>query len=272
MTQTNDNNAPTNLLDFENISAYRGLTLALKSVSFSVAPGQNTVILGPNGAGKSTMLKLMSREFYPAAKDDSSLRIFGQDRWSIWDLRRRMGIVSPDVQFRYSGHVTGEDVVLSGYRSTIGHVDRDEITEDQIRRGREIAEDLGITDLLENPYRRMSTGQQRRFILARALVHRPELLIFDEPTTGLDLGGVSEYLRRATGLIADGTTILLVTHHLHEIPPEIDRVILLKEGEIFRMGSKKEVLTDANLSELFGVGLTVHSEDGYYHAIPKYTS
>lgn len=257
------------LLQFQNISAYRGLNLALDSISFEVDAGQNTVVLGPNGAGKSTLLKLMARELYPVVADESDLRIFGEDRWSIWDLRKRLGFVSPDVQFQYNGHVLGLDVILSGFDSTIGHVDRSKLEPDQIQRGHQIADELGITDLIEKPYRKMSSGQQRRFILGRALVHQPELLIFDEPTTGLDLRGVYEFHKRASRLIASGATVLLVTHHLHEISPEIDRVILLKEGRIFREGTKVETLTDANLSELFGFPLSVSCDQGFYHAVSK---
>jgi len=258
------------LLQFQNVSAYRGRKLlALDSISFDVAAGQNTVILGPNGAGKSTLLKLMTRELYPALKDDSQLKIFGEDRWSIWDLRRRLGIVSSDLQFGYNGHVTGLEVILSGFFSAIGHVDQFEVDDQQIQRGHQIAAELRIADLTKKPYRQMSTGQQRRFILGRALVHQPELLVFDEPTTGLDLGGVFEYLERASRLIASGKTILLVTHHLHEISPEIDRVILLKHGKIFRMGRKRDVLTDANVSALFEVDMSVSCDRGFYHAIPR---
>lgn len=257
------------LLQFQNISAYRGLKLALDSVSFEVSEGQNTVVLGPNGAGKSTLLKLMARELYPVVANDSKLKIFGEDRWSIWDLRKRLGFVSPEVQFRYNGHVVGLDVILSGFDSINGHVDRTELSSDQINRGEKIADELGIADLIEKPYRKMSSGQQRRFILGRALVHQPELYIFDEPTTGLDLRGVHEFHQRVNRLIASRSTILLVTHHLHEISPEIDRVILLKEGQIFRTGTKAETLTEANLSELFGFELSVSSDQGFYHAVPK---
>jgi iron complex transport system ATP-binding protein len=257
------------LLEFQNITAYRGLKLALDSISFDVAAGQNTVIFGPNGAGKSTLLKLMARELYPVVEDNARLKIFGEDRWNIWDLRKRLGIVSPDVQFRYTGHVVGLDVILSGFDASIGHVDRSKLTSDQISRGHEVADELGIAELLERPYGEMSDGQQRRFILARALVHRPELLTLDEPTTGLDMGGVFEFIERTTGLMNSGTTILLVTHHLHEISPAIDRVILLKEGEIFRTGTKVETLTDDNLTALFGFPLSVSCENGFYHAVPK---
>lgn len=257
------------LLHFQNISAYRGLKLALDSISFDVSSGQNTVILGPNGAGKSTLLKLMARELYPVVNDDSRLRIFGEDRWSIWDLRKRLGFVSPEVQFRYNGHVVGLDVILSGFDSTIGYVDRSELDPVQIQRGHQIADELGIIDLIEKPYRKMSSGQQRRFILGRALVHRPELLIFDEPTTGLDLRGVYEFHKRTSQVIASGATVLLVTHHLHEISPEIDRVILLREGKIFQEGTKAQALTDANLSALFGFPLSVSCDEGFYHAVSK---
>jgi len=257
------------LLQFKNVSAYRGLNLALNSISFDVAAGQNTVIFGPNGAGKSTLLKLMERELYPVFDADSQLKIFGEDRWSVWDLRRRLGIVSPDTQFRCNGNVSGLDIILSGFHSTIGYADRSNLNSHQIQRGHAIAEELEIAHLVEKPYRAMSTGQQRRFIMARSLVHKPELLILDEPTTGLDLGGVFEYVERATRLMAKGTTILLVTHHLHEISLEFDRVILLKDGEMFKMGTKQEVLTDANLSALFGLELSVSCDQGFYHAVPK---
>ena len=256
------------LLEFENISAYRGLSLALEDITFSIAKGQSTVILGPNGAGKSTLLKLMTRELYPASDDIGMLRIFGEERWNIWDLRPRLGIVSLDVQHQYNGFVCGEDVILSGIHSTIGHVQRSELSDVELQRGREIAEELGISGLLEKPFHSMSTGEQRRCIMGRALINRPELMILDEPTSGMDPGGTFESLDRSAQLINDGTTILLVTHYVHEIMPAINRVILLKEGRIMAMGDKQDVLTDANLSKLFGVKVRVNCDRGYYFAVP----
>jgi iron complex transport system ATP-binding protein len=228
------------------------------------------VILGPNGSGKTTLLKVINREIYAARTNGSSVRILGRDRWNVWDLRSHIGIVSHDLQLRYRGGTTGRDVVLSGYHSSVGvhGALAGKITAEQRKRAANIMAELGIDALAGTALQYMSTGQQRRFLLGRALVHDPHTLILDEPTAGLDLAASFDYLGRIRQLAGDGKSIVLVTHLLNEIPPHIDRVILLRDGKIVADGAKSEVLTEANLRRAFATNISVATVDGYYLAYP----
>ncbi len=255
--------------DFKNVSARRGETLALDKISFTISPGQHTVILGPNGAGKSTLLKLLYRELYPNLGSDSHLKLFGQSRWNVWDLRNRMGLVSLDQQRRYNLDILGRDVVLSGCFSTIGNVQEDELTASDRKQASDLIEQLKIAGLMARPFARMSTGERRRCLLARALMNDPEVLVLDEPTAGLDVPTMFRYFDLVADLIHRQKTIVLVTHHVHEIPPEIDNVILLQQGRILSSGKKQEVMSEAALSELFDVDLRLNWQNNYYSISPK---
>ena len=257
------------LFNFQNVSAFRTTTLALNKISFSIEAGQHTVILGPNGAGKSTLLKLLYRELYPTLDDSSCMELFGQSRWNVWELRDRMGIVSLDLQRRYNSEVVGRDVVLSGFFSTIGNVREDELTPENLAAFDSVVEKLQIQPLLEKRFRYLSTGQQRRCLLGRSLVNDPEVLVLDEPTAGLDVPSMFRYFDTAKQLIKSGKTIVLVTHHVHEIPPEIDHVILLKNGQVFAMGDKQTLLTEDTLCQLFDVDLCLTEQNGHYNISPK---
>jgi len=257
------------LFNFQNVSAYRTTTLALNRISFSIPAGQHTVIIGPNGAGKSTLLKLLYRELYPTLGDDSCMELFGQSRWNVWELRDRMGIVSLDLQRRYNSDVIGRDVVLSGFFSTIGNVREDELTKENMATFDSVVAELQIEDLLVKRFRYLSTGQQRRCLLGRSLVNGPEALVLDEPTAGLDVPSMFRYFETAKKLIATGKTIVLVTHHVHEIPPEINHVIMLKKGEVFAAGDKQELLTEETLCDLFDVDLCLTKQNGHYSISPK---
>jgi iron complex transport system ATP-binding protein len=118
----------------------------------------------------------------------------------------------------------------------------------------------------------MSTGEQRRCLLGRALINEPHTLVLDEPTTSLDLNATFTYLKIIRQLMREGRTVVLITHHLHDIPPEVTQVILLKGGKVAATGEKQQVLTDDNLSHLFDTPIRLVTEDGYYHAIPADTS
>lgn len=255
--------------DFKNVSARRGKNLALDNVSFTIAPGQHTVILGPNGAGKSTLLKLLYRELYPNLGQDSHLKLFGLSRWNVWELRDRMGLVSLDQQRRYNLDVLGMDVVLSGFFSTIGNVRENELSAADREKAKTTIQRLQIDGLMDRPFARMSTGERRRCLLARALMNDPEVLVLDEPTAGLDVPSMFRYFDLVADLIRQQKTIVLVTHHVHEIPPEIQNVILLKQGQILSAGEKKEVLTEAALSQLFDVELCLTLQNEYYSISPK---
>lgn len=256
------------LLDIKNATVYRGSTCVFEGLTLQIEQGHHTVLLGPNGSGKTTLLKLMTRELYPAPYDGSSVRLFGEEDWNVWELRAKLGLVSSDLQHEYAQAATGLEVVLSGFRSSIGIWPHQTFTEAEQRRAAELLSQLGVTDLADRPYGAMSTGQQRRVLLGRALVHDPGTLILDEPTSGLDLPSSFQYLDVMRGLMRKGTTLLLATHHLHEIPAEIDRVVLLKKGRIFADGTRASVLTSDTLSRLYDVPIKLVQLNGCLQAFP----
>jgi iron complex transport system ATP-binding protein len=256
------------VFDIRDITAYNGSTCVFRDFSLSVEEGCNTAILGPNGSGKSTLMKLLSCELYPLFRDGSHVRIFGSGSWNIENLRTRLGIVSHDLQKNYLAGARGISVVLSGFYASIDTWRHQQFTSDDREKAEAVMEILGIGALADRPFGTMSTGEQRRFLLARALVNDPGALLLDEPTAGLDLRASFIYLDTLRKLMQSGKTVILVTHHISEIPPEIERVVLLKEGHIAASGSKKDVLTPALLSSLFDCSLEVVSVNGYYQVFP----
>jgi iron complex transport system ATP-binding protein len=257
-----------NIIEIKNVTAYQGRSKALSNVSLEITSGCHTVILGPNGAGKSTLLKLLSREIYPIQHDGSYVRVFGRDRWDVWELRAHFGIVSHDLQQEYVGHVRGMQVILSGYYSSIGTWDHQQFSAEFQARAMHIMETLHVAELRDRAFAAMSTGEQRRFLLGRALVNDPDTLILDEPTSGLDLKASFQYLAIIRRLMRAGKTIILVTHHIHEIPPEMSRVVLLKEGKVMADGEKSTILTGDTLSQLFETPIALVQANGFYQAIP----
>ncbi|TNE82610.1 MAG: ATP-binding cassette domain-containing protein [Gammaproteobacteria bacterium] len=256
------------LLDIHNATVFRDNKKVFDGFSLAVEQGESTAIIGPNGAGKSTLLKLLSRELYPVVKDDSHVHILGQERPILWELREKIGLVSADLQQGFVPEVSGLGVVVSGLHNSIGLFHYQDVTDEELARGRAVLEELGIADLANRPYKQMSTGQQRRCLLGRALIHDPEHLILDEPTSGLDLNATYHYLNGVRELLHRGKTILLATHHIHEIPPEIERVVFIADGRVVADGPKAEMLTDARLSELFNMPLVVSVSNGFYQVLP----
>ncbi|MER3425043.1 MAG: molybdenum ABC transporter ATP-binding protein [Nitrospiraceae bacterium] len=257
-----------NVIEIKNATVYRGEGQVFAGLSLEIPIGCHTAILGPNGAGKTTLLKLLSREIYPAHREGSYVRLFGQERWNVWELRRCIGTVSHDLQHEYLGHVRGRDVILSGYYSSIDVYALQAFSAEDLERVRQIMNTLGVTTLGDRMFSEMSTGEQRRFLLGRALIHDPNTLVLDEPTSGLDLKACFQYLDIVRGLMRMGKTIILVTHHIHEIPPEISRVVLLKDGRVVGDGQKQEILTSKNLTSLFGTPVDLVHRNGWYQALP----
>ncbi len=256
------------IIEIKDVTVYRGQTRVFNDLSLEITRGCHTAILGPNGAGKSTLLKLLSRDLYPVQRDGSYARIFGRERWNVWELRDHFGIVSHDLQQQYLGNARGLNVILSGYYSSIDTAWHQQFSAEDKERARRLMHALGVAELKDRTFSEMSTGEQRRFLLGRALINNPETLVLDEPTSGLDLKACFQYLDIVRGLMREGKTIILVTHHIHEIPPEISRVVLLKDGEVVSDGEKPEVLTAKNLTHLFDTPIALVHINGFYQAMP----
>lgn len=254
------------LLELRDVSVERGDALALTSISLRIEQGEHVAILGPNGSGKSTLIKLITRECYPLATPNSSFQMLGRRNWNIFDLRSHLGIVSNDLMARCTRDITGRELVLSGFFGSIGIWPNHHVTLDMEQAAAGAMARLDVDHLANRWLDEVSSGEARRLLIARALIHNPSTLLLDEPTTSLDLAAQRELREQMRILAREGLTLLLVTHHLEEIIPEIERVVLLKQGTIFADGPKGQVLTAQRLSSLFGVPLRLDYEDEVYHA------
>jgi iron complex transport system ATP-binding protein len=256
------------LIEFHNVSAQRGDNLVLHDVTLSIGQGEHVAVLGPNGSGKSTLIKLISRDLYPKLKPEPwFLRLLGRETWHITELRSHLGIVSNDWMQLCTRPYSGHEIVLSGFFGSVGVWPWDEVTPEMERKAAEVLELLEITHLAERPTNEMSSGEARRILIGRALVHDPQALILDEPTTSLDLHATHELRKILRKLTRNGISIILVTHHLSDIIPEIGRVVLMRNGRVYRDGKKEEVLRAEPLAELFGVPVEVIERGGYYHVL-----
>ena len=263
------------VLELTNATVIKGERAVLDRLTLTIHAGEHTALLGPNGAGKSALVRLLTHEDRPLVPDGGPppVRVFGEDNWDVFNLRAQLGIVSSDLHHRFvfgnsEGRVTAEAAVLSGFFATQGILRYGVVTPDMRRRASQALERLGVSHLVRRRLDEMSSGEARRVLLARALVTSPRALVLDEPTTGLDLVARHAFMERVRQIARGGTTLILITHHIDEIVPEVGRVILLRDGRILTSGPKREVLTAEHLSALFQAPVAVDEEDGYYYARP----
>ena len=256
------------LLSLHHVTVLRGESAerpALNDISLQIASGEHVCILGPNGSGKSTLIKTITRECYPLAREGSSMTILGRERWNIFELRSSLGIVSPDLLVSCTSEATGRDIVLSGFFSSTRIFPHHHPDPEHLARTEAALERLGILQIADRPVAHMSSGEAKRTLIARALVHNPQTLLFDEPSNALDIAAQLQLRDTMRELAHSGLSILLVTHHVSEIIPEVDRVVLLREGRIVADGPKAKILTSERLSSLFGVAARLGEHEGYFH-------
>ncbi len=257
------------LIDYRNITVMRGDRVALDNISLSIDAGENVAILGPNGSGKTSFIKTINRECFPLnTGNDPHLRIFGKDQWNLFELRKLIGVVTSDlVDYCSKDYYTPYEIIISSFFQGLGIWSYNKITPVMEKKTEETMELLGISHLSGRLMSEISTGEARRVIIGRALVHRPKALLLDEPTASLDLGATYELRQILRKVTAAGTSIIMVTHNLPDIIPEIKRIVLIKEGHIFKDGTKGSVLNSKTLSELFGTELELIRRDGYYYLL-----
>jgi len=268
------------LLDLRNVRVMRGdvtgrgmagggmatgAKIVLDDLNLRVRADEHVAVLGPNGCGKSTLIKTITRECYPMVRKGSSMTILGQRNWNIFELRSLLGIVSNDLMSSCTGGASGLDVVLSGFFSSTRIFPNHAIDPKQ----RELAEaalaQLGVAHLAERAVEEISSGEAKRVLIARALVHKPRALLFDEPCNSLDILAQHSLRETMRSLANSGIGIILVTHELPDIVPEIERVVLMSKVRIVADGRKEDVLQAESLRKLFGLKVELGRRDGYYH-------
>jgi iron complex transport system ATP-binding protein len=253
------------LLDLKNIRVMRGEKIVLDDFSLQIQPNEHVAILGPNGCGKSTLVKTIAREIYPVVREGSSMTILGRDRWNVFELRSLLGIVSNDLMAACTTDVKGRDVVISGFFSSTRIFPHHTIDPKLKQLADEALAKMQVSHLGDRRTFELSSGEAKRVLIARALVHKPSALLFDEPSNSLDLYA-QHYLRESMRMLArSGIGIVLVTHDLADIVPEIERVVLMSKGKIAVDGRKESVLNSDQLSAIFGMKAELAQRDGYYH-------
>lgn len=259
------------LLQLNNVTAYKKNTKVMDQFSMTINALEHTAIIGPNGAGKSTLIQLLTHQIYPVAPKDSTppIRVFGKDHWIVAELRKRIGIVSAEIEKDIArnldhGRITGRDVVVTGFFSSMQLFEHHRVKEEMNTKASQALADIGASYLESRLFSQMSAGEKRRILVARALVTSPDMLVLDEPTTALDIVARQQCLRLIQTVARQGTTVIIVTHHIEEIIPEIDNIILLKQGQALFSGNKKEILTSAHLTEVYGHPLNVYQKNGTY--------
>jgi iron complex transport system ATP-binding protein len=272
-------------LELEHVNVARGDAMVLHDIHLRVETGEHIAILGPNGCGKSTLIKTMTCECYPLALPGTRVRIFGRERWDLTELKRRLGVVSAELPGKPTLHTTGRDAILTGFFSSSTLWPNLTVTDAMRARGEQVLELVGAMALAEKLVGEMSAGQQRRVMIGRALVGSgmesadagttditrsaegtSQMLLLDEPSNALDLSAQQGLRTLLRTLAQQGTGILLITHHIADILPEIGRVILMRDGRIVADGRKEQLLTAPVLSGLFGAEVQVIERDGFFHA------
>lgn len=253
-------------LELRNVSIVRNGKHILRDIDLDIYKGENVVVLGPNGSGKTTLIKLLRGDIRPYYDEENPavMRIFGMDKWNLFDVRSRMGVVSMDLQSSFRSDTMVSEVICSGFFNSLDVFRNHTVTEEMKRSVLNVAIMMGIDDLLDREIENLSLGEMRRALIARALVTDPDLLVLDEPMTGLDIVMKSKFRAMFDILIEKGVSIVMITHELTDIPESVSRIIMIKDGGLFADGDKRDLLTDSKISELYGSGIVVESSKGIY--------
>jgi iron complex transport system ATP-binding protein len=259
------------IVELEHVYVARGSNVVLQDVSLQIGAGEHLVILGPNGCGKSTLLKTITCECYPIAREETHVRIMGRERWDLTELKRRMGVVSAELPGQQTLTTTGFDAILTGFFSSSTLWPNLTVTDEMRERAEEIVSLVGAETLRDKPVGEMSAGQQRRVMIGRALagtfLHGSvQMLLLDEPSNALDMGAQHDLREMLRVLAQRGVAIVLITHHIADILPEMERVVMMREGRIVADGKKKDLLSAEKLSGLFGREIEVVERGGWWSA------
>jgi iron complex transport system ATP-binding protein len=254
------------ILELSDISVRRGDRVILGPLNWQVLEGERWVILGPNGAGKTTLLQICSSLIHPTTGE---INILGEKlgKVDVFELRTRIGLTSSALVEQFPPEELVMDVVLTAAYAVLGRWQEKYDLWDESR-AMALLTALGVRELGERLFGSLSEGEKKRVQIARALMADPELLLLDEPASSLDLGGREDLLRRIESLSKDplAPATVIVTHHIEEIPVGTTHALLLREGAVVAQGEVASVITDQNLTQAYGLAITVQTEGGRFFA------
>jgi iron complex transport system ATP-binding protein len=256
----------SDFLEMRNVNVARGDRAVLHDVNLSIRTGEHVAILGPNGCGKSTLILAMNCQIYPIVQTGMKVRIFGREHWVLTELRRHFGVVGTELPGERTAVTTGLNAVIAGFFSASTIWPNLHVTDEMRDRAREALERIEALHLAKQLVGTMSAGEKRRIVIARALVHRPKQLLLDEPSNALDLAAQRDLRETLRRLAQEGTGLVLVTHHLGDILPEVERIILMRDGRIVGDGPREELLTEKHLSALFRAPVRIGHDEEWLHS------
>lgn len=256
----------TAVIELDSVTVLRPGKALLQNVSWTVEDGERWVVVGANGAGKSTLMQIVGAQMYPTT---GTATILGDrlGQVEVFDLRTRIGHSGTAIADRIPPTETVEDAVVSAAHAVTGRW-REQYDPGDLDRARQIMGELGISALAHRTFGTLSEGERKRTLIARALMTDPELLLLDEPGAGLDLGAREDLLLSLDVLsTAPGApVVVMVSHHVEEIPPGFTHVLMLREGRVVAAGPIEETLTAESLGATFGMRLELSRAGGRYAA------
>lgn len=254
--------------DANHLEAWLGGRPVIHDLSLKLKIGESTTILGPNGAGKSTIVNLINRSVYPLVKQGSHFELFGSSTINLWQLRSRIGMASSELEQRFSPQIRARELLLSGFFGST-RLGRDQTpTREQQAKTESLLQQLSLDAFAEQAFGELSDGQRRRLMIARALVHNPKVLVLDEPCRALDLKACHQLMNTMRELCRTGTTLLVITHRIDTIIPEMRRILFVQNGRLCADGTPNQLLLDHKLSDLFKTPLRVVEHKGFRQVLP----
>ncbi|MDD3456653.1 ATP-binding cassette domain-containing protein [Sphaerochaeta sp.] len=254
------------IMQLEHATVRRSGVPILDDISFQVKRNEHVAIIGPNGAGKSTLVQLLSEEIHPLYSPRTKRILFGKAKWEVLSLRAHLGIVSQSLQYLCNSSYKGWEIVISGFFSSIGLDFHHHCNEQQMQKMEETMHRYDAWHLRDKQMNRMSSGEARRILLARANVHDPQVMLLDEAVSNLDFPSRSQYRSTLEQLDREGKTIILATHELSEIIPAINRIVVMQHGRIVADGPKREILNEQLLSEVYQTKVFIDEREGLFSA------
>ncbi len=260
------------IIEIKNCTIAEGSKIILNDFSLTADEFEHTAIIGPNGSGKSTFIRMLMRDLHPsqAFAKRPEVKVLGRDDWNIFEMRRAVSIISPKFaeQLLLAAPLGTVDAISSSFFGTYGFFADDRASKEQLDETQKIIKSLHLEKLKDSSIEELSTGELRKILIARAMVLKPKLVLLDEPTSGLDVLAQHDFLNYLKKITLQ-TTVLMVTHHLEEIIPNIKKILLIKNGEVFKFGKKEEILTEKNLSELFETEIALHVSEKNIYSMRK---